>query len=236
MASSKLPILMYHNITPKKGEGLTIGVNDFEAQCQFLVSEGYQTYFFKDILETKTLSGKKHCVITFDDAYVHQLEYALPILQKYKLKATFFVPLAYVGATDQWNTDSLSIMTLAQLKRLPSETIELAYHSFAHKKYNELSLEEISEDTKQCQTLVTKEALNFTNALAYPYGKFPRKEPGKQAFINHLKKNNIHLGLRTGSRIEKFPFKKPYEVNRIDVKGEWSLLKFKRKLKIGKLF
>jgi hypothetical protein len=41
--------------------------------------------------------------------------------------------------------------------------------------------------------------------------------------------------LRIGNQINKFPFKNPYEIMRIDIKGEDSLLKFKLKLRFGKL-
>ena len=227
---------MYHNITPEKGSGLTVGANDFEAHCKYLASEGYQTHHFSELEKKQKLTAKKNCVITFDDGYVNQLTYALPLLEQYNLRATFFVPLAYLGKTDQWNTGKLDVMTAKQLYSLPSETIELAYHSFEHKKYHQLSAAEITEDSKKCFETVKKNKLKFTKVLAYPYGKFPRKNPEKEAFFEQLRSQGFAYGLRIGNRIEKFPFKKPFEVNRIDVKGEWSLLKFKRKLHIGKIF
>ena len=227
---------MYHNITPAAGEGLTIGIAHFEAQCKHLVSEGYVTHHFSDILKTQQLSAKRNCVITFDDAYVNQMEYALPILQKYKLKATFFVPLAYLGKTDMWNTGDLEVMDGSQLQSLPTATIELAYHSYDHQKYNELSSEEIEVDTQRCFEVAEENGLQFTPILAYPYGKFPRREPQQSRFFQQLQDNGLQLGLRIGNRVEKFPFRNPFELNRIDVKGEWGLLKFKRRLKFAKIF
>lgn len=227
---------MYHNIIPENGQGLTIGIKNFEAQCKFLASEDYSTHHFAELLNCASLEGKKNCMITFDDAYVHQLQYAVPILQKYKLKATFFVPLAYVGKTDAWNSGTLQIMTVSELRSLPSETIELAYHSFYHRNYAALTTEEISEDTQQCFELVAKHELNFTKVLAYPFGKYLKKEPEKAQFVKLLQQHDFKLGLRIGNRVERFPFKNPFEVNRIDVKGEWSLSKFKRKIRFGKLF
>ncbi|WP_115124047.1 polysaccharide deacetylase family protein [Marinirhabdus gelatinilytica] len=233
---AKLPILMYHDISPKKGEGLHVNAKDFEAQCKHLASKGYRTHHFAEILAAGTLLGGNNCIITFDDGYVDQLEFAVPILQKYKLKATFFIPLAYLGKSDQWNNGEIPIMTAQQLRSLPPETIELAYHSFQHRNYDALSASEVETDTQTCFQKVSEENLNFTKVLAYPYGKFPRKDPEKEQFFQQLKENGFQLALRIGNRIEKYPFHNPFEINRIDVKGEWSLLKFKRKLKFGKLF
>jgi len=72
------------------------------------------------------------------------------------------------------------------------------------------------------------------NVLAYPYGKFPRKEPQKTQFFEVLKNQNIAYGLRIGNRLNKIPFKNNYELNRLDIKGEDSLFKFRLKLKLGK--
>ncbi|RLD27155.1 MAG: polysaccharide deacetylase family protein, partial [Bacteroidetes bacterium] len=76
----------------------------------------------------------------------------------------------------------------------------------------------------------------FVPYLAYPYGKFPRKDPERSQFFQQLQKNNFQYGLRIGNRPNTFPFKDPFEIQRIDIKGEYSLSKFKRKIKYGKLF
>lgn len=233
---AKLPILMYHDIAPEAGKGLHVSTAGFEAQCKHLSSNGYTTHHFAEILDNKTRLKGKNCIITFDDGYVNQLEFTVPILQKYGLKATFFIPLAYLGKSDVWNKGALPVMTAEQLRSLPSETIELAYHSFQHKKYDQLTTAEIEKDIASCFKVVSEENLEFTKVVAYPYGKFPRKNPKKEQFFSQLKENGFQLGLRIGNRIETYPFQNKFEVNRIDVKGEWSLLKFKRKLKIGKIF
>ena len=96
-------------------------------------------------------------------------------------------------------------------------------------------MELIQEDFKKCHDFVSKHALNVCNVLAYPYGNFPREEPQKTIFFDVLKKQNIAYGLRIGNRLNKLPFKNNYELNRLDIKGEDSLFKFRLKLKFGKL-
>ncbi len=233
---AKLPILMYHDISPQEGKGLQVSASGFEAHCKHLASRGYKTHYFAEILKNKKPLKGKNCCITFDDGYVNQLEFAVPILEKYGLKATFFIPLGYLGKSDEWNDGELPIMSAAQLRSLPPETIELAYHSFQHKKYDDLTPIEIEEDCKACFNLVSDENLKFTEVVAYPYGKFPQRNPKKEQFFQQLETNGFQLGLRIGNRIETYPFSAKFEINRIDIKGEWSLLKFKRKLKIGKIF
>ena len=232
----KLPILMYHSISLSKSEALTISVNKLEKQFAYLAEKGYKTYHFKELMGLTKLPEEKSIVITFDDAYVNQMELALPLLEKYDLKATFFVPLAYLGKTDEWNTASLQIMTAAQLNSLDSRIVELGYHSFYHNKYSELSKTEIEEDCRLCFESVSENKLPFAAVVAYPYGKYPRKTRKKEEFIKQLIKHQFKFGTRIGNRLNRFPFRKPFEIQRIDVKGEFSLGKFTRKIKFGKLF
>lgn len=230
----RLPILMYHNVVPEDSRGLTISVKNLEGQLAYLSEKGYKTYHFRELDRLGKSAAKKKIVITFDDAYVNQMKYAVPLLEKYKMKATIFVPLAFVGKKDTWNTSELDILTLEQLKSLDPKVIELGFHSFYHHNYTALSNAEIEADTRRCMEFVSENELNVAPVLAYPYGKFPKEKVRKKIFQKILSQNGIRLGLRIGNRINAFPFKKPYEIQRIDVKGEWSLLKFRQKIRFGK--
>ncbi len=226
---------MYHKVDPQMSEGLTMGVEKLEAQFRYLTERGYQSYHLSE-LDSSQLLHKKNVVITFDDGYINQLEYALPLLKKYGLKATFFIPLKYVGGKDDWNPNPEPIMDAEALKSLPSDIIELAYHSYAHEKYNELSIEQTEEDTQKAFQTASDLQLKMHPSVAYPYGKFPREAENKKVFFQHLEDNNFEFGFRIGNRVNSFPFKNNYEINRIDVKGEWNLSKFARRLRYGKWF
>lgn len=233
---SRLPILMYHNITPEfdLSSGLTLSMTKFEDQLNYLVEHGFTSYFVSE-LEFNHLIPSKSVVITFDDVTENQLLYALPLLKKYNIKATFFIPFSFIGKSDLWNNGAEKIMTIAQLKSLDSEIIELGHHSYFHRKYSTLSGQEIQDDFDKSFELITKNDLKISPVLAYPYGNFPNKEPQKTEFFSLLEKNNIKMAFRIGNRVNKFPFKNKLEINRIDIKGEDSLLSFKWKLRLGKL-
>ncbi|GEQ85839.1 polysaccharide deacetylase [Patiriisocius marinistellae] len=233
---AKLPILMYHNIAETESNGLTISATKIEEQFKYLANKNFRSYHFSELNDYSKLPGKRNVVITFDDGFLSQLEFAVPLLKKYNLKATFFIPLAYLGKNDAWHTKSLPIMTSEILKTLDRSVIELAYHSYHHKKYHELNISEIKEDTRLSIETVSKNELSFSPAIAYPYGKFPKAKFLKQKFVNHLEQKGFKYGLRIGNRLNKFPFKNKFEIQRIDIKGEYSFKKFKQKLRWGKFF
>lgn len=232
---TRLPILMYHNVSNESNDskGLTVFCGALEEQFSYLQQKGYTSYHFSE-LENRVSISPKSVVITFDDVTVNQLDYAVPLLQKYNLKATFFIPFGYIGNVDLWNSGKEKIMSIEQLKTLDNR-VELGLHSFTHKRYATLTEAEINDDFSKCFEIIEQNDLKVYNALAFPYGNYPKKEPNKSMFTTVLRQNNVKAGLRIGNRINKFPFKNPYEITRIDIKGEDSLLKFKIKLRFGKL-
>ena len=232
----KLPILMYHNISEdhSKSSGLCISVSRLEEQFKYLKENNYYTLQFEELINLKVLPPKS-IIITFDDVTENQYYFALPLLKKYQLKATFFIPFAYVGKNDTWNDGNEKLMTLEQLKSMQNPLFEFGYHSFSHQKYAEIDLDEIKHDFINCSKYIQKCGLNVFGALAYPYGNYPKEKSKNQKFINILKENNIHFGLKIGNRPNKFPFKNNYEIKRIDIKGEDRLTIFKWKIRLGKL-
>ena len=90
---SRLPILMYHNITPNSEESfeLTLSIQKFEDQLKYLKDHNFTSVFVSE-LENIDIISRKYVVLTFDDVTQNQMLHALPILKKYDMKATFFIP------------------------------------------------------------------------------------------------------------------------------------------------
>jgi peptidoglycan/xylan/chitin deacetylase (PgdA/CDA1 family) len=236
----RIPVLMYHNISKNHdiSFGLTLSAIKFEEQLQYLVKKKYKSLFVSELEQINNVMGNS-VLLTFDDVTENQLLYALPLLKKHNIKATFFVPFSYLGMTDLWNKGSEAtgerIMTIEQLKSLDSDFIELGHHSYLHRKYTDLSNDEIQDDFNKSFEVISKNDLKVYPALAYPYGNYPKKGILKDDFLKLLQKNNIKMAFRIGNRVNSFPFKKIFEIQRIDIKGEDSLFTFKLKLRFGKL-
>lgn len=232
---------MYHNVCQAESESnnLTISVSKLEKQLQYLSDNNYKTFHFAE-LDTRSLIPKKSIVLTFDDVTENQFIHVIPLLEKFNLKASFFIPFCYLGKTDLWNNSpgavQQKIMTIEQLKLLPTRLVELGYHSYEHKKYQELNTTEIQNDFLKCDEVIKNNDLNVYPALAYPYGNYPKKNKGERDdFKQLIAGNKMKFGLRIGNRPNIFPFKDNYQINRIDIKGDDTLMVFRLKIKFGKL-
>lgn len=87
-----LPILMYHHISksPSQWGKHVISPETFEGDLKYLSDQGYTTIGIEDLLayvdQGKALP-QKPVMITFDDGQLSFLEYAMPLLEKYDMRA-----------------------------------------------------------------------------------------------------------------------------------------------------
>ncbi|MDD4715347.1 MAG: polysaccharide deacetylase family protein [Oscillospiraceae bacterium] len=102
--NNRLPIFMYHNITEKsdKVSAYTVSVKNLENDLVYLKENGYETITMTDLfnhLDYGASLPKKPVMLTFDDGFESVYVYALPLLEKYNMKAV----VAIVGSyTDQY--------------------------------------------------------------------------------------------------------------------------------------
>ena len=112
--SSSMPILMYHDLTqdPNKTSSMTVTDERFRLDMEFLASFGYTPLFpseVEEIGEGKRSLPARPVMITFDDGYLSNYEYAWPILEKYGMVATIFMVGATTGNTEHYKDTAYPI-------------------------------------------------------------------------------------------------------------------------------
>ncbi len=224
---NRLPILMYHRIEPETTDDLTVSLEQIEKQFKFLSEQNFTAVFFSEINEAKS----KKIILTFDDGYFNNYQYLPELLKKYNLKATIFIATSFVES----GYENYKIMTYDQIRSLDQRYFEIGIHSHAHQNFRTISVSEIEQDLCINIEKLHKNGVQFSNVLAYPYGKYPKKTSDKNQLFSALQKLKIDFAVRIGNKINFFSGKSSYQLCRIDVKGTDTLLKFKLKLIFGKL-
>lgn len=235
----RLPVLMYHKVSDSRQDGLTVTADTLELQLAFLSEKGYETISFLDLKESAETGKelpKRPLIITFDDAYVNFRSHALPLLKKLQLKATLFVPVAFIGKTNLWDEGSEKILTAEELKRIQDDgMIEIGIHGFLHRSYAELAPEDMREDLENCFNTMDFHHIRTSRVLAYPYGGYPKKDPELNQLMKKLFSGmQLWYAVRIGNRINKIPVADPYELKRIDIKGTDSFRTFRTKVAHGR--
>ncbi len=128
--SVPLVVLIYHRVIdlPTDPQQLAVRPVRFRQQLQAL----------KDAFEIRRFDqswaglDRPTVVITFDDGYADNLEYALPVLEELEIPATFFITTGYVGSSRELWWDELERVLLCSsggttLSRIGPIVLDRAY-------------------------------------------------------------------------------------------------------------
>lgn len=171
--AADVPILLYHNTyTPfaPSQAGNNISPWLFEQQLIALIDAGYQVISLKDYV--KSFRGEydlpaKPVVITFDDGYLSNYQYAFPILKKHNLKATIFVITGRMGMLDT----TYPHFTWQQAREMQnSGLIDIYSHTNDHLRLSELSDEDMRLQLRRSKYIIEKELGIRCDILAFPFG------------------------------------------------------------------
>lgn len=91
-----VPILMYHSILkdPASACAYVVSPELFRSDMEYLRDNGYTTVFVSDLVDYAYSGARlpeKPVVVTFDDGFLNNLTYILPILEEMDLKAVVSV-------------------------------------------------------------------------------------------------------------------------------------------------
>ena len=154
-----IPVLNYHQVEEKDGNPLTLWPDQFEAQMAYLAEEGYTPITIDemmDALENGAPLPEKPVIITFDDGYADNYEYAYPILKKYGFKATIFLIYDFTNTYPNYLTwDQINEMKESGL-------IHFESHTMTHANLAELtSVDELRHEIADSHDLLSQARLRY---------------------------------------------------------------------------
>ncbi len=178
---SSVTVLMYHqlsnstNMTENQAKSaFCLPVKTFEDDIRYLKENGYMFCFASevdDVLNNKKPRGK-YIAVTFDDGYESDFYYVLPILEKYGVKATFFVVAARLGIEDHSTEEHLSLLAKSDFVEIGSHSYRLHNKTAAEIKqiFSGGNTELITYDFKRSADLLEKITGKKITVLSYPNG------------------------------------------------------------------
>ena len=101
-------------------------------------------------------------ILTFDDGYLDNWELAMPLLVRYKMKATVFVVASLIGKTNEWEKNGfrqgVPMMGAEHLREWKQAGLEIGSHGVNHRRIANLPPEELQLEGKK--RMVLKDFLN----------------------------------------------------------------------------
>ncbi len=235
----KIPVLCYHNIATQNEKAnypeesdWTITTDNFKEHLDYLKNNNYKTLTMDEFYNWKIGNLNlpyKSVLITFDDGFLSNYEYAFKLLKEYNMNATVFVVGSFIdnSTTNEWNGNIKTYMTKDLLENLKNEypNIEIYSHS-----YN-LHYQGAINQNKDVLMQDIKDFNNFypnNDILCYPFGQY------NDNIEDCLKESNYKMAFRYGPN--KKDYKKAsrndniYEIPRLNVSHGMSVFKFALRL------
>lgn len=187
-----LPVVIYHRVLPsnhKDYSDLAVTPEMFDEDMRYISNAGYTTVFFSDIInyvKEKRALPEKSIIVSFDDGYLNNYIYAMPILYKHNMKAVLAVIGSQIdkasttsvidtnGGYLNWNT--LKFMESTNIFEIISHTDDLHLDADRHGmtklpgETDEEHLAVIVEDLLNQKKAFHKAGLKPPTVIVYPYG------------------------------------------------------------------
>ena len=178
--TSPMPILMYHNIARAPRDlrvyrSLFVSPAAFARQMWLLRRFGYTGLSMSAAMPY--LRGERAgriAVITLDDGYVDNLDYALPILQRYGFSATCYVVSGSVGQYNQWDAERLGVrkplMSVEQLRGWHRGGMEIGAHTRSHPRLTQCDGAQLHDEVHGSKATLEDHLGAPVTQFCYPYG------------------------------------------------------------------
>ena len=192
LSEAGLPVLMYHFFYDKtKGEsgqdGNWIEIANFEEQIKYLAENNFYFPLWDEVegyIEGKNELPEKSVVITVDDGDPSFFELAVPIIQKYNVKATSFVITSWYGDRAENKEKNISYQSHSNDMHKGGANGKGVMLSWDYNK--------IKDDI-----LLSQEILGGATIFCYPFGQYNDLD------IKVLKENGYNLAFTTKGRKSK---------------------------------
>lgn len=232
----EIPVIMYHRVIRDKSEGGVHGIyvteSQFEKHLKYLKQKGFETITFKDLLNNKYKDrfnrGKKQIILTFDDGYTDNYNYAFPLLKKYGFKCVIYL-LSHLNY-NKWDVEveenpehKFDLMDMSMIKEMEEYGIEFGGHTKTHPKLATLPIEIAQEEILTSKKVLEEKLGHALISFAYPYGNL--NEDVKKI----VKNSGYNFAVATDSGDISFS-EDLFQIRRIGIFSTNNFFTFKRKV------
>ena len=127
-----IPILMYHNIGYEKGS-FFVSPKNFAKQMEYIKKNGYEVITLDELvrgIKDKKVFRRNKVVITLDDGYKDNFEYAYPVLKRLGFPATIFIVTDLIGTVSKGQ--GKEFLSWDEVVAMSKDNISIGGHTKSH--------------------------------------------------------------------------------------------------------
>jgi len=169
-----VPVLMYHKVDTLSYDNGWVSAANFEKQLAFLREHGFNSISLADLTDLPD----NPILITFDDGWWNAYTVAVPLLEKYDYRGTFFVITGAIGedeATRRYSpaygaNPKVDYLIWPEILDMASRDHDIESHTVLHPYLTQLSADKLSWELAESKAEIEARTGKPVDALAYPMG------------------------------------------------------------------
>jgi peptidoglycan/xylan/chitin deacetylase (PgdA/CDA1 family) len=176
--------LCYHAVSPTWDADLSVTPDALERQIDWFIRHGWVPATFRQAVLSSP--AQRTVAITFDDGFASVKRYAAPILERFGVPATVFVPSAFMtGRSLSWpgvshwlstqHVDEMRAMNWNDLGELTELGWEVGSHTRDHPHLTRLGDAELREQIEGSMADCLRHLGRAAETISYPYGDVDRR-------------------------------------------------------------
>jgi len=171
-------ILSYHGINHRPTNSYAVPTQKYANQMKFLTERF--TIISVDQLVALLREGRpipSHAVsVTIDDGYRDTYTHAYPILMRFAIPATIFLPVAFIGASscerEASKLPQTDFLSRDQVREMSQNGIAFGSHTLTHVSLTKLTRQEVQYQLEHSKARLETQIDKPVTGFAYPYGTF----------------------------------------------------------------
>jgi peptidoglycan/xylan/chitin deacetylase (PgdA/CDA1 family) len=182
VTGARVPILMYHEVTPHPEPAFaryTVTARAFARQMRWLAAFNYRPVDMDTLMRARLgLERLPHraVVISFDDGLQGCVDHAVPVLREHGFTAVFYLVAGLMGDRTAWLRQELGIdlpiMSWDTARRLAADGFQCGAHTLTHPRLAGLEPAQVRRELAEGRQRLEDQLDGPVLHLAYPFGSF----------------------------------------------------------------
>jgi peptidoglycan/xylan/chitin deacetylase (PgdA/CDA1 family) len=163
---------MYHGFTP--GLWGAIDPSHLRLQLEYMAREHEVVPVMELVRRLQDGRDSERAIaLTFDDGYLDFATVAYPILRELALPASLYVPTAFIGGMNEWESDAIPRVPLLDdqaLRSFDPSLVTVGSHTVHHRALTGLSADDLTRELVLSRDRLEQIVGRPVHELAYPFG------------------------------------------------------------------
>lgn len=171
----RVPVLLYHHVKPLRPSdnaierGLTISPAQFRQEIAFLARRRYRVLTAAQVvaaLHSGRRLPSRPVVLSFDDGYRDNATTVIPVLRRYRMRATFFLAAGLVGRA--------RYVTWRQVRSMARMGMDIEAQTLTHPDLTRVPPAQARREIAGSRARLQARVRRPVRLFAYPYGSYNR--------------------------------------------------------------